>query len=54
MEGNENIESQIFWEVMGTSAPSLIITGIDLIFSILAVVFMAIGTIWLMATRCKQ
>lgn len=47
MEGNESFGSDIFWEVVGASAPSLILNSIDLILSILVVVFMVIGTIWL-------
>jgi hypothetical protein len=47
LEGNESFGSEIFWEVVGASAPSLILNSLDLILSILAVVFMIVGTIWL-------
>lgn len=47
MEENQSFVTEIFWEVMGESAPSLILNSIDLILSVLTVVFMIVGTIWL-------
>ena len=47
MEENQSVASEVFWEVMGESVPSLILNGVDLILSIATVVFMVVGTIWL-------
>jgi len=47
MEENQSFASEVLWEVMGESAPSLILNGVDLILSIVTMVFMVVGTIWL-------
>jgi hypothetical protein len=47
LDDNENVGSQIFWEVVGGSAPSLILSVADLLLSLATLAFMVIGTSWL-------
>jgi len=47
MEGNESFGNDIFWEVVGASAPSLVLSSVDIVLSILAAVFVVVGSIWL-------